>query len=178
MTELEGIQARVDRLMAASKVALGGDGWGKGHLPGSQRWVSPLTDVEGSVINLRLVIDAYPTFGFEKVIFQVIAYEHTPRPVTRLCFGEDSRHHNRNWKKYIRPANIDLGWIYGPHIHLWADNRHLATNRALPEDLYFAISFPQKIKSFDAVFWHFCGEANIICGETQKPLPPAPDRLI
>lgn len=163
--------------MSGPKRLLESEGWGAGPLPGSMRWIAQLTDEDGTIIPLRLVIDAYPAFGFQKVILQVIAYERIPRPVMRLCFGEDSRHQNRHWRKYDRPEGIDIGWIYGPHVHLWDDNRHMGTAKELPEDLYYARELPENIKSFDAVFWHFCNEAKIACDRGHEPPPPPRDRL-
>lgn len=173
----EGVQARIDRLMADQKTVMGSDGWGKGALPGSLRWTSPVSDSDGAVCNLRLVMDAYPAFGFEKVVLQLIAVERRISPVTRMCFGDDARHNNRHWKKYRIAPGVVVGWIYGSHIHRWQENRHLATDRELPEELIFAIPLEPKIKTFEAAFWHFCDEANLTCPSDLMPLPPPPDRL-
>lgn len=178
MTEAEGTQARIDRLMAEKKGLVGGDGWHPGPLPGSVRWTSGLTDSDGAISNLRLVMDSYPAFGFDKVVLQVVAAERQTSSVMRLCFGADSRHHNRHWRKHRIAPGVVLGWIFGPHIHRWQENRHLASDRSLPEELLFAIPLPSKIKTFEAAFWHFCDEANIVCPSHLMPLPPPPDRLV
>ena len=35
-----------------------------------------------------------------------------------------------------------MGWLRGPHCHLWKDNRHLVTNNNLPEELEYANALP------------------------------------
>lgn len=171
-------QARIDELVSIDKVILDGAEWRAGPYPGGMRWVATLADLNGSVLELRLVIDAYPSSGLGRYIFQAIAYGVTGTSISRMCAGDDARHHNRSRPGIPIPPGIDVGWIYGPHIHEWGDNRHLADSRTLPEDLYFAKVLPSNIKSFPALYWHFCKALNITSTGSQVPLEPLPDRLL
>lgn len=142
-----------------------------------ERWTGLLQGSSGSVLPVRLVLDNYQAFGSDKFVLQLVHYGTSDFPVMRLCFGEDARHRNRMSPGAPLPAGIEPGWIYGPHFHLWEDNRHLSNGRALPDDLRFARVADQSIKSFQAGFWSFCAEAKIVCSQHQIPISLPTGRL-
>lgn len=176
MTDL---RARIDALMDDQKALAQADTpeWQALPYQGCERWIGHLQGSDGATLEVRLVLDNYQSFGTDKFILQLIHYGVTTYPVMRLCFGADVRHRNRPSPGNPIPSDIDAGWIYGPHMHLWRDNRHLGTARALPEELRFARKWDENIKSFQAGFWAFCAEANITCGQHQIPMSLPTGRL-
>jgi hypothetical protein len=50
------------------------------------------------------------------------------------------------------PDQLHATVIQGPHVHHWADNRHLATPHALPKKLDFANLLEPNVQGFEIRF--------------------------
>lgn len=75
------------------------------------------------------------------------------------------------------PEAVALGWLEGPHIHAWAENRLLVRNSPLKE-LEFAVPLPSNIQGFANCFRWFCGEYNIHIAGIPIPEIPPKDTLL
>ncbi len=163
----------VDDLWKASKTLVGQAGWTTGYGSTGARWLSPLA-VDGVTTGMNLCVDSFPRASSPDFHISLI-YETS---ISRLDFSEIDRHNNHAIKGVKTPPTITLGWIYGPHLHSWDDNKVLVTSDAGPKYLEFATQLPDNVKTFDAAFRHFCGVANIIAASNQVPALPRRDTLL
>ena len=165
------LRARIDRLVAAQKEIAGYPAWEKTSYPGQWRWLAPLNEA-GQGTNLKLIVDFYPqkppvTFSILLVWFSA---------VQRLDYGPGVAHHNHEMRGLETPAGVQIGWIKGPHCHLWSDNRMLVRETGLPKELEFARLLPAPVQGFENAFRWFCGEVNVSLGG--GPLPRLPERTM
>ncbi|MCJ2128307.1 hypothetical protein [Methylobacterium sp. E-045] len=167
------VQARVDLLLATPKAMAGTPKWVTTDREGQRRWLRTLT-ISGESTGLDLIIDNWPASPLQRVTVTL----NYGRCISRLDAWEHDRHNNHEVRNKITPSDIELGWIFGPHGHLWAHNRHLGTPTSLPVDLEFAIKLPANVQGFENSFRWFCGQTNINCSADELPTLPQREYLI
>ncbi len=165
---ISDIRLLVDALLEQEKFIAGGLDWQNGPRDG-QRRLSAALSADGEIGDIRLVVDAYPDWFEPKFTISLIL----ARTVCRLDYGNNASHVNRP----PAPDGIELGLITGPHFHAWRDNRHLATQKHLPEESKFASLLPANVKGFQNAFRWFCGEVNVNCSAGVPEFPKS-DRLL
>ncbi|RYH57421.1 MAG: hypothetical protein EON54_11850 [Alcaligenaceae bacterium] len=162
----------VDRIMAAPKTIVGRPAWAPSAYDGQVRWLAPLA-VAGAVSPMDLVVDAYPrSDGLKFCILLKVS-----SAVMRIDYREFEKHRNHPVKNVALPTEVIIGWVHGPHVHLWSHNRVLVRFQP-PKTLEFAISLPANVRGFDNTFRWFCSEANIVLGPFEIPQLPTRDLLL
>ena len=173
MSGLSRFYVVVDDLWKATKMLVGQAGWTNGYATNGARWLSPLA-VDGVTIGMNLCVDSFPRSSTLDFHISLI-YETS---ICRLDFSEHDRHNNHAIRGIRTPPNIPLGWVFGPHLHSWDDNKVLVNSNTGPKELEFATPLPDNVKTFDAAFRHFCGVANIVVASNQVPGLPRRDTLL
>lgn len=159
----------IDSLLSAPKTLGGSPAWRDMQSHDQHRLVMPLL-IGGESTGLDLEICAYP--NTQPTRFTIIIRQ--PRCVWRLDYSTTDIHTN----SLNAPDDIRGLLISGPHYHAWADNRHLCTNNALPDQLRNARVFPASISSFNAALEWFCAETNILPPPAGLIVMPARTRLL
>ena len=166
-------QTKIDELIAARKTMSGRPVWARTAYVGQHRWLTAL-DVDGEGTGLNLVVDAWPSSPSLRFTITL----NYGRCVSRFDGWENDRHNNHPVRGQVTPVGIDMGWLFGPHCHLWNVNRHLCHNGNLPDTLEFAIRPPLNVQGFENSFRWFCGAVNIVCGNNECPTLPPRETLL
>lgn len=172
MANKQDIIEEVDFLVNSKKTITGTPEWQRTAYPNQYRWLAT-TAINSLPSKLKLVVDAYPNQSPLTFTLNILC----STSIMRLDYGQTERHNNRKVKNYF-PTDLDLGWIYGSHLHSWNANRVLATNKKLPEKLSFAEVLPKNVKNFYQAFRFFCGKANITISENLVPQYPEREYLL
>lgn len=158
--------------MGRWKTIAGNPAWAITNREGQHRWLTAL-EIDGSVSDLTLVIDAYPRNDTLRFTISLIC----GASLCRLDYWEHDRHLNHVISGVSRPSGVDYGWLHGPHIHRWEDNKAMVKNEP-PKELEFAVELPANVKGFENAFRYFCGLNRIILDEGDLPTLPARDTLL
>jgi hypothetical protein len=148
---------QIDWLIQQRKTLLGVRGdqdWVRGNMAGEERISWPVAISGQSVPGLTLSVVAYPHGRPRTWHINLLA----PARISGLDHNPEGGHTN----SALRPSDNDLSYLVpGSHVHLWADNRHFCTHKALPERLLNARPLPKPLGSFyDSLRW-FCDCVNI-----------------
>lgn len=162
----------IDDLIQAPKEIAGAPDWQPGPRSGQQRWLASLA-IDGTVCELKLVVDAYPREPSLKFTISLVC----GAAVVRLDYGELEMHFNHVVPKCATPSTVELGWLDGSHIHGWSENKDLFGHEP-PKELEFAVSLPPNMQGFANCFRWFCGEHNINLDGVDIPVPPPKDTLL
>ena len=155
----------VDEFLKAEKRLVGEPDWGPGNRPSEQRLNVPLS-INGAPTNVNLQITAYPN---EPTLRFTITLNWPP------CFWRvdyDPPHKRHTNPLHRVPLLGGARRVEGPSYHSWADNKHLATMAALPDNLDCARPLASKIRGWDNTFRWFCEETRIVLGGSKIELPP------
>lgn len=176
------LRERVDYFLRVEKTSVGIPEWKKTNYQGQYRWMTVIA-IEDQPTDIKLIIDAYPDESYLKFTINLLYTIYTndilvTKSVMRLDYGDHERHRNHNVKKILLPEMLEIGWIYGSHLHPWSMNRVLATNSKIPDILEFAQKIPDRIKNFEQAFRFFCASARIIIEQEIFPSLPKRDRLL
>ena len=163
----------VDSIWKNTKALVGQAEWTQGYGSDGARWLSPLA-IDGVTTGMNLCIDSFPRAPVLRFSISLI-YETS---ICRLDFWKNDRHLNHAVKGVRTPPNIQLGWLFGSHLHSWEDNKMLINSDYGPKELEFAVPIPERVKSFDAAFRYFCDVANIIVPTSEMPNLPRRDTLL
>lgn len=161
-----------DHLINAPKQIAGQPDWRDGPRSGQQRWLASLS-IGGVVCDLSLIVDAYPREPSAKFTISLIC----GAALVRLDYGELEMHYNHQIAGCVTPEAITLGWLEGPHVHGWPENRRLVKTEP-PKELEFALPLPSQIQGFANSFRWFCGEYNIDISGMDLPEIPPKDTLL
>lgn len=160
------IASEVDKFFRVGKGFGAVPAWELGTTTGERRLRYSIV-VENKLSHQTLFVTAYP-FSPDKRFNLVLVW---PPRIFGLDFEPNGKHPN--------PLGSPVpGMIDGPHVHFWADNRHLATYSTLPERIPAARPLQPQIRRLDQAFRWFCAEAAIEYEDHHVPDFPAMDRLL
>lgn len=152
------IAALVDQLLAAEKTLQGYPAWQDGH-PTDFRIRWPLL-VGDSISTAYLALTS--SRSTPEVRFSIaLIYQAC---IARVDYLPDYEWHDN---PLDRASLLGGSRMFGPHVHAWQDNRHLATAATLPKALDCARALPPQMRKWDQAFRWFCKEVNITLGHDQ-----------
>lgn len=142
----------IDGLLAAPKSLGGTPTWRDMGHHDQHRAVMPVL-IGGESSGLLFEVCAYP--NTQPVRFTISLRMTTC--VWRLDFSDTDIHTN----PLLPPSDIAGLQMIGRHYHRWSDNRHLATNNKLPNQLSFGRPFDLEINDFEGCLVWFCEQTGI-----------------
>lgn len=144
----------IDGLLAQPKVLAGTPSWQQSTRDGHFCWSAMLETQDGLPTNLKLIVDANPTWTDRPFSIHLV-FERLP--LWRVEMAQRASHMNRT----ALAGRVAQGLVYGPHQHPWDLNKHLCRPHSPPELLKFAVPMPANIRSLDNSVRWFCGETRI-----------------
>lgn len=155
----------IEDFLQADKTVIGTAGWSCDIETEECRASWPVA-VDGVPTGARLDVSAYPLGDYYE--FSIML--NFPPCITRLDFVAPFEAHGNPVEDFVRWNPI----VWGPHIHLWEDNKRFCTASTLPKELEVAIALPEGIKRFEQAMRHFCDIVNITIAS--RDIPALPDR--
>lgn len=125
-------------------------------------------EINGEQPGIQLEVKAYPRE--EALKFRILLVAE--KCFWRLDFADDQQ---VNPLGAPHSAAILIG---GPHFHAWEDNRVFATAKNLPKRLQNARILPANIRTFNAAFWWFVDQTNIVISSPDVPDLPRRETLL